>query len=171
MPTLSADLTNIDFGVEVGGKGVAVVAAVDVDDVQLMYFVEVVFRQVGGKHIGCARVETAAQQCDKPGLFESILVGPLPLVLKLGRIPGFVVGCIQVVDARLEAGIHDGEVLVGQGDIDDQFRLFPLQQRCQFRHIVRVDLCGADWPAQLIGDRLALGLGAAGKHNFGKYLG
>ena len=43
MATFSRYLTNINFGVEVGGKGMAVITAVDIDDIQFINLIEVVF--------------------------------------------------------------------------------------------------------------------------------
>ena len=84
--TLSADFTNVDFRVEVGRKRIAVITAVDVDDVKIMHFIEIVLRNVGGKHVRCTRVKTAAQQRCQARLFKFILVFPLPFVLKLSRV-------------------------------------------------------------------------------------
>ena len=62
------------------------IATVDVDDVEIMHFVEIVLRNIGGKYIRCTRVKTAAQQCRQARLFKFFLVFPLLFVLKLSRV-------------------------------------------------------------------------------------
>ena len=45
--TLLGDLADIDFGIEIGGESHAVVAGVAVDDVEVMYLVEMVLGGIG----------------------------------------------------------------------------------------------------------------------------
>ena len=86
------------------------------------------------------------------------------LVLRL------VVGRIEVVAPALEAGIHDGEVLVRQGDVDDDVGLESAEQRTQLGHAVGIDLGRLDpVAADGSGDGVALGLGTAGEHDLRKY--
>ena len=169
MTALGADLADIDFRVEVGGEGVAVIAAVDVDDIQFMDLVEVVFGEVSGEQVGRPGVETTAQDRRQASLLEPVLVGPLPLVFEPGGIAGFVVGSVQVVHASGQAGVHDGEVLVGQGHVDHQLWLLALQQGGQFLDIVGVHLCGGNWAVQLGGDGPAFRLVAAGQDDIRKH--
>ena len=58
-----------------------------------------------------------------PFSLKAVLVGPLPAVLELGLVRRLVVGGVQVVHPGLQAGVHDRQVLVGQGHVDDQVRL------------------------------------------------
>lgn len=72
------DFTDIDFRVEVGSKGFAVVAPVDVNDVQRVNFIKMVFERPGGEYVGDAGVKAGAQQGKEARLTEFFLIGPLP---------------------------------------------------------------------------------------------
>ena len=136
-----------------------------------------------------ARVEAGAEQRGQTGLLKLFLVRPLPGVVKVRgkalvlaallvngaplRIVGvlrLVVGGIHVVDAALEAGVHDGQILIRQSDIHDDVRLVLVDERAQLVHVVRVHLCGADLgrgrAVELLLDGVALALGAGRDHNF-----
>jgi hypothetical protein len=121
------DLADVDLGIEVGGKGLAVVAGVAVDDVQLVDLVEEVLLGVGAVDVGHAGIENRAEQRHE-GLLEAVPIGPLPFVFELGLVRRLVVGGVEVVDPGLEAGVHEGQVLVGQGDVEHQVRLERLDQ-------------------------------------------
>ncbi len=128
------------------------IAAVDIDNVQGVDFIEVVLGDVGGKHIGGAWIETGAQQRHQPRLFKFVLIGPLPAVLELGGIQRLVVGGIHIIDARFQTGIHNGQILIGQRHIDHQIRFDAIDQRHQFRHVVRIYLGGLNGPIELRGN-------------------
>ena len=121
-------LTQVDLRVEVGGKSIAVVAAVAVQDINGVDGVELVLFGVGAVSLGHARVKAAAQQSGQAGLLELFCIGPLPAVIKVGGEAGLlaallvnsapggivgilrlVVGGIHIVDTALQAGIHDGQ--------------------------------------------------------------
>ena len=186
-------LTQVDLRVEVGGKSIAVVAAVAVQDINGVDGVELVLFGVGAVSLGHARVKAAAQQSGQAGLLELFCIGPLPAVIKVGGEAGLlaallvnsapggivgilrlVVGGIHIVDTALQAGIHDGQILVRQGDIHHQIRLVAVDQGHQFLHLVCIHLCGGDLGGgqggQLFGQGVALGLGAAGDAQFGEHL-
>ena len=55
------DFANVDLGVEIRGEGLAVIATVDVDDVELVNLIEVVLGGPGGEDIGDSRVEPGAE--------------------------------------------------------------------------------------------------------------
>ena len=161
---IGGHLTDVDLRIEVGGEGVAVIAGVAVEDVHRVDAIEVVLTGVGGEDVGYTRVETGTEQGREPGLFESVLIGPLPFVFELGLIRRLVVGGVEIVDPGFQAGVHDGQILVGQGHVDHHLG-FDLADQCdQFRHIVSVDLGGLNPVATDLGsDLLALGEGAAGQ--------
>ena len=71
-------LADVDFRVEVGGKGLVMVAGIAVHDVKVVYLVEVVLGGVGRIDAAHARVEAAAQDGSEPGLAEAVHVCPLP---------------------------------------------------------------------------------------------
>ena len=93
----------------------------------------------------------------------------------MGGIRRLVVGGVEIVDPALEAGVHDRQVLVGQGDVDHQLRLDAIDQGHQLRHAVGVDLGGFHRVVvQLLylgGDGVALGPGAAGDNDLSKDFG
>ena len=55
-----------------------------------------------------------------------------------------VVGCVHVVTATCQARIHDGEVLVRQSQIDDQFGLVAVEEFFQLVNIIGINLCCFD---------------------------
>ena len=186
-------LPQVHLGVEVGGEGVAVVAAVAVQNVNGVDGIKLVLLGVGAVGLGHARVKAAAQQGGEAGLLKLLPVGPLPGVVEIGGetlllaalligglplglldVLGLVVGGVHVVDAALQAGVHDGQVLVGQGDVHHQVGLVALDEGNHFLHLVGVHLGGGDLggglAGQLGGQGVTLGLGAAGDAQLGKDL-
>ena len=168
---LLRDLSDVDLGVEVRGKGLSVVARVAVDDIQVMNFVKVVLGGISREDRRHAGVESAAEDGAKSGLFEAFAISPLPRVFEMGFILRFVVGCVEIVATGLQAGLHNREILVGQGKVHHQFGLEIVEQTHELLHIVGIHLRGANIIAQAhvgnaLGNRLALRFGAAGDHNF-----
>ena len=111
----------VDFGVEVRGKCFAVIACIAIDYIEVVHLVEVVFGGVCGEDRCYTRVEAAAEYGCKPRTAELILICPLPRVLEVCLIFGFVVGGVEVVYAALEAGVHNGQVLIRQSNVYDDF--------------------------------------------------
>ena len=70
-----------------------------------------------------------------------------------------------------EAGIHDGQILIGQGDIDDDLGLEAFQQRHEFWHMIGIDSCCLNWTLQFRGDAVTLRFRAAGQHDFTENIG
>ena len=185
------DLAQVDLGVEVGGKGVAVVTAVAVQNVDRVNGIEFMLGSVGAVGLGHTRVKAAAQQGGQAGVLKLFLVGPLPAVVKVGGEAGLlaallidgapfrvigvfrlVVGGVHVVDAAGKAGVHDGEVLIRQGNVHDEVGFIAVDEVTQLLHIVGIDLGGGDFGfgfgGQLGSQRVALGLRAAGNAQFGE---
>ncbi len=136
----SCHFADIDFRIEIGRKRLAVTAGIRIDDVDLLHLVEVILCGQGGIDIGHARVEAAAKQRHQALLAETLLVIPLPFVFELGSIKRFVVGRIEIIDSGRQTGVHDREILIRQGHIDHQLRLYLLKQSREFRDIVSIDL-------------------------------
>ena len=157
----------VDLGIEVGGEGQAGVAAVAVQDVQRLDGIQQVLLDVGGEDRGHAGVEARTQQRHQARVLEAVLIGPLPLVFELGLVARLVVGGVQIVHARRQTGVHDRQVLIGQGQVHDQFGLHLLDQGRGRRHVVGVDGRRVDGHAKArlhrFRDGVALGLGAAGQ--------
>ena len=185
------DLAQVDLGVEVGGKGVAVVTAVAVQNVDRVDGIELMLGSVGAVGLSYARVKAAAQQGGQAGVLKLFLVGPLPAVVKVGGETGLlaallvdgapfrvigvfrlVVGGVHVVDAAGKAGVHDGQILIGQGDVHDKVRLIGVDEVAELLHIIGIDLRCGDFGlcvrGQLGSEGIALGLGAAGDAQLGE---
>src|SRR5699024_2051464 len=141
--------------------------------------------RIGAVRLGHARVKAAAQQGGEAGVLELLFVGPLPGVVEVGGeaflpaallidgapgrvvgVLGLAVGSVHVVDAAGQAGVHDGQVLVGQRDVHDQVRPVAFDEGDELVHIVGVHLGGGDPGAgdggQLFGQSVAFGFRAAG---------
>ena len=78
----------------------------------------------------------------------------------MGGVGRLVVGGVYVVDAGLQAGVHDVQVLIGKGEIEDDVRPEPLYESGQLRDIVGVYARRLNLPAVSTGesflDRLGL---------------
>ena len=185
-------LAQIDLGVEVGGEGVAVVTAVAVQNVDRVNGIELMLFGVGTVGLGHTRVEAAAQQGGQTSFLELFGVSPLPAVIKVGRetsllaalfvdgaplrvvgVLGLVVGGVHVVDAAGKAGVHDGQILIRQGDVHYQIRLVSIDQGDDLFHLVCIHLCGGDLGggggSQLSSQLIALCLGTAGNADLGEH--
>ena len=160
---------DVDFRVEVGGESLAMVAAIDVNDVQRMDFVKMMLESPCREYIGDAGVKAGTQQGEKPGVAELLLVRPLPGVFEFGYVTGFIVGGIQVVDAGFQAGFHQGEILVGKGHIDQQLRLDFPDEGYGGGHVVRIYGMGSDADARsgayVLRNGIAFALRAGGQMN------
>ena len=120
------------------------VTSVAVHDVEIVYLVEVVLGSISGINARYARVETTTQDSCQSSILKTLLVCPLPRVLEVRLILRLVVGCIQIVYSARQTGIHDGEVLVWQGEVDAKFRLELLEERLELFYIISIHLCRAD---------------------------
>ena len=185
-------LAQIDLGVEVGGEGVAMVAAVAVQNVDSVNGIELMLFGVGTVSLRHARVKAAAQQGGQTGFLELFGVSPLPAVIKVGRetsllaallvdgapfrvvgVLGLIVGGVHVVDAAGKAGVHDGQILIRQGDVHHQIGLVALDEGDDLIHMVGIHLCGGDlgsgFGGQFCSQLVALGLGTAGDADLGEH--
>ena len=175
-------LADVDLGIEVGGEGIAVVAAVAVKDVERVDLVEVVLLGVGGEHLRHAGVEPAAEDGRKAGLLEPLAVGPLPGILEVRLLGRLVVRRVEIAHPCGEAGVHDREILVRQRDVHHEIGLVLLDERGKSRHVHRVDLRRGDFRGRALRgvpwtcldirlDGLAPRLGAGGDQQFAEHVG
>ena len=121
-----------------------VVAGIAVDDIQILYLLEMMLGSVGRIDARHTWVEAAAEDSCQTGLLETLTIGPLPRVLEVSLVFGLVVGCVEIGAATGQTGVHDGQVLIGQGEVDDQLRLVAVEQCLQLFHIVSIHLCSLD---------------------------
>ena len=175
MPRWRSHLADVDLGVEVGGKGLPMIAAIAIQNIQLPNGLQLVLLQPHREHAGHARIEPAAQQRHQTRLLEPLLIGPLPVVLELGHILGLIVGGIHVMHARRQARVHNGQVLIGQRQIDHQLGPDLADQGGQRRHILGIDGISphrlTDPRLDRLRDRLALADRAAGQMDLGEDAG
>ena len=87
-----------------------------------------------------------------------------------------VVGSVEIVAATCQTGIHDSEILVRQGEVDNQLRLEVVEQRLKLLNVVGVHLCCLDVhrvPGLVYGinNLVALFLAATCYHEFCKHIG
>ena len=91
----------------------------------------------------------------------------MSLVLRL------IISGIHVVATASQTGIHDGEILVRQSEVDDKFRLVAIEESLQLLNVVGIHLSclnihlvalGVDILNQLI----ALFLATASNHKLGE---
>ena len=167
--TLLSDLADVDLRVEVGSERLVVVAGVAVYDVEILNLVEVVLSCVSGEDACNARVEAAAENSCQTSLLEALLVSPLPRVLEVSLVLRFVVGGVEVRASASQTSLHDGEVLIGQGEVDDQFRLVVVEESLELLYIVSVHLSGLDvGVADCLDYAVTLRLCAACNHEVGE---
>ena len=100
---------------------------------------------IGGKHPGHARVKAAAQQGGNPRVLKFLPVGPLPAVFKLGGVLRLVVGGVHIVHLGGQAGLHNGQVLIRQSQVQNHVRLYLVDQGSQLVHAVGIHLGGGDF--------------------------
>ena len=105
---------NVDFRVEIGGKGLAMVAAIAIKNVECVDPIKMMLFEVGGEHAGHARVKTRPQQRHDPGVLETVLIGPLPVIFELGFVLGLIIGSVEIVGLGRKARVHDRQILIGQ---------------------------------------------------------
>ena len=171
-PILAAlgDFADVDLRIEVGGKCLAMITGVAIDDVQIMDFIEIVFGGVCGVDACHTGVETATEQGHDASFFETILIGPLPAVLEFGFVARLVVGGVHIVGFSGQTGVHQRKVLIRERHIDQQVRFVAVEQLDGFLHIVGIHLGGLDAVASnFSGNLVAFGFGAGGEHDFGEH--
>ena len=137
---LGRDLADIDLRVEIRGERIAVVAAVAVEDVDIIDFVKLMLQRISRENARHARIEARAEKRRDARVLEAVAVRPLPFVLEMRGIGRLVVRRVHIIRLRGEAGVHDGKVLIRKREIQHHVRLLTLDQRDQLVDVVRVHL-------------------------------
>ena len=130
-------------------------AVVAVDDVDGLDGVEQELLRVGAVDVRLAGIETAAEHRHDALVLVAILILPLPGVLELGDIARLVVGRVHVVHARLQARIHDRQILVGKRHVDHEVGLDLVDQGDRLGDVVGIDLADLDRRHAALGHGLA----------------
>ncbi len=72
-----------------------------------------------------------------------------------------IVGRVEIVDATLQAGLHDGEVLIRESHVDTNVGMMTVEEGHYFLYVVGIHLIGSDiWCADTGGQRVAFFLAA-----------
>ena len=116
------DFTDINFRIEISGKRFMMITCITVYDVQILNFVEIMFSCICRIDSTYTRIKTTTQDSCQPGFFETIVVSPLPAIFKMSFIFGLIVRSIQIVHSSFQTSFHNGQVLIGEGNIDNHFR-------------------------------------------------
>ena len=160
---------DIDFRIEIRGESHAVITGVAIHDIEVVNLVEMVFSGIGGENSCHSRIEAAAQDGRQPLLLEALLIGPLPRILEMRLVLGFVIGCIEVVHPALQAGVHDGQILVRQRHVHYDIGLESPKQLAQIGYIVGIDLRSLHpVPADCRSNGITLRFCSAGQHHVRK---
>ena len=93
---ISSNLADIDFRIEVGGECFMMISGIAVYDVQILYFVKMMFGGVCSIDAAHSRVETATEDGCQASLFKAVFEGPLPRIFKVCLVFRFVVGRVEV---------------------------------------------------------------------------
>ena len=130
-----------------------------------------------------AGVEATAEDGRQTSLLEAVFVGPLPGILEVCLVLRFVVRRVEIVTAACQTGVHDGQVLIGQGEVDHELRLVVREKSLQLLHIVGIHLSGGHSRKEEGGrrkeitlcldslhDLVAFFFAAAGDHKVGKHV-
>lgn len=161
---------DVDFWIEIGGESMAVIAAVDVDDIERVDFIKVMLQRPGSENIRHTGIEAGTEQCREPCLGEFFLIGPLPRVFEFCHIGGLVVGGIEVIDAGGKTSVHEGQILVREGDVEKKIGLERVQVSGGGGDIIGIERGGGYGHAGAFenrsGDGIALGFGAGGESDF-----
>ena len=128
-----------------------------------------VFGGIGGENSCHSRIEAAAQNSRQPFLLEALLIGPLPRILEMRLVLGFIIRCIEVVHPALQAGVHNGQILVRQRHVHHDIGLEGPKQLAQIGYIVGIDLRSLHpVPADCRSNGITLRFCSAGQHHVRK---
>ena len=138
--TVCRHLPDIDLRVKISCKRIAVVAAVAVQNVDVVDLVKLMFQRIRRKYAGYTRIKAASQQCGNARLFKFLTVCPLPFILKFCRVLRLIVRSIDIMGLRRQAGIHDRQILVRKRQVQHHIRVKFLNQGNQLIHVVCIHL-------------------------------
>ena len=117
------NLTNIYLRIEVGCKRIPMVAAIAVEYIDIIYFIEYMLLSIRTEHTGHPRVKTAAQNGCYSSFLKLFTVSPLPFIFKLGSIGRFIVCSIQIIHFSFKTCVHYSQILIRQRDVYYYLRL------------------------------------------------
>ena len=160
---VSRNFAQINFGIEIRGKGIAVIPAVAVEDIDRFNGIKIVLLRIGAENLRYARVKTGPQQGADAGIFIFFEVVPLVRIIEISgksfllyalfvvcapygiiRVFTFIIRRIDIMNFGLQTGFHDRKILIGQGHVQygDGFKL--IDQSYQLFHAVGIDFGGRE---------------------------
>src|SRR5690554_1530942 len=143
-PDAAGKLAEVDFRIKIGGKVTAMVAAVDVNDVDGVDLVEVVVGGQGGIGIDHTRVKTGPQNGGDFVVGTFLLALPFVIAVPgrvfadFGRI--LVDGGVDVSSAGFNTGAHDRHVEEGRAYVNNNLCVECTDKFSGGRHIKRIQL-------------------------------
>src|SRR3546814_5617178 len=106
---------------------------------------------------------------------EAVVIGPLPVIFEFRLVARLVVRGVEIMRAGRQARLHDRQVLIGKGEVDDMRRAGLADERRSGVDMVGVNFGGPDRDAgarlHRFGDRVAFELAAAGQRDVGEDIG
>ena len=152
-----------------------VVACVTVNDVKILNLLEMMLCCISSVDACNTWVETTTKDSCETSLLEAVAISPLPRVLKVSLILWLVVGCIKIVASASQAGIHNCQILIGQGKVYYQLWLEVVEQCLKLFNIISINLsclyvhiisCLVD----ILHNLIAFCLATASNHKLCKYV-
>ena len=161
--TVRRHFTQIDLRIKIGGKRIAMVAAIAVENINCLDLIKIMFQCISGKDTGDTRIKAASEKCRDACFFKLFLISPLPGIVKICRKSGLfaaffidftplfvigifrlIIGGINIIHLACQTRIHDRQILIRQCHIQNGIRLIRLDQCDQFFHMICIHLCCCD---------------------------
>ena len=120
------------------------VAAVTVEDIDVVDLIELMLQRICGENTRYARIESGAEKRRDTGLLKSVMVCPLPLIFELCRVERLVVCGIDIRSLGRQACVHDGQILVRKREVQANVRLELFHDGNKLRYLICVDLTRVD---------------------------
>ena len=129
--TVCGHFPQIDLRVKVGGKRIAMISSVAVQNIDRLDLIKIMFQCIGCKDTGDTRIKAASEKCRDACFFKFFLISPLPGIVKIcgksGLFAAFlvnftplfivgifrlIIGGINIIHLACQTRIHDRQILV-----------------------------------------------------------
>ena len=157
--TIGRYFTQINLRIEIRCKRITMITAITIQNINGINFIKIMLQRIGCEDACNPRVKTTAQKCCNTGFFKSVLISPLPGIIKICRksfvfasffinctplwiirIFRFIIGCVNIIHLACQTSIHDCQILIRQCHIQNRIRLIIFNQCNQFIYIVCIHL-------------------------------
>ena len=92
--TFLCDFTDVDLRIKICGKCFSMASRIGINDIQFMNLIEVMFSSICSENTCHSRVESTTKNCCKSLFLKSIMISPLPAVLKFCLFLRFIICCV-----------------------------------------------------------------------------